>query len=191
MSNRHSDIERGFRSAVGRFKTSVGKCTTGLLLGFLSIVSTSATPASLPLSPNLQAVLLAKILMYEKNFKTAEGVSVYVVESEKMHTAFQKLIGGNDDHIGIARVDFGEALPVKRYDLIYFNDIKLVANAKKYAAKHRSVLLTGRKLLVEKGVTLGTSAENGRPKFYLNLTASFSADLDWEPKVLSIVGTYR
>jgi nitroimidazol reductase NimA-like FMN-containing flavoprotein (pyridoxamine 5'-phosphate oxidase superfamily) len=74
---------------------------------------------------------------------------------------------------------------------VYLNDPGLVAAAKKYAAKYRSVLVTGNKQLVENGLTLGTSVENGRAKFYLNLTTSFSAELNWEPRVLLIVGTFR
>ncbi len=157
----------------------------------LVITSFTVKAASLPLSANLQAVLLAKILMYEKTYKNSSGVSVYVVNAPPISEAFSKLIGESTDHIGIKTVLSGDNLPEERYDLIYLNDLSLVAEAKKYASKHRSVLVTGKKQLVEEGITLGTSAENGRPKFYLNLTASFSADLDWEPKVLSIVGTFR
>lgn len=158
---------------------------------FLAMSSFAAFSASLPLSANLQAVLLTKILMYEKSYKESAGVSVYVVNSPLMSEAFSKLIGESSGHIGIKSVYSGDVLPDKRYDLIYLNELALVDEAKAYASKHRAVLVTGKKKLVEKGITLGTSAENGRPKFYLNLTASFSADLNWEPKVLTIVGTFR
>lgn len=157
----------------------------------LTMVSFAARSAALPLSANLQAVLLAKILMYEKNYKESTGVSVYVVDSPLISEAFSKLIGESAGHIGIKSVFSGHTMPQERYDLIYLNDASMVDEAKKYASKYRSVLVTGKKQLVEKGITLGTSAEDGRPKFYLNLTASFSADLDWEPRVLTIVGTFR
>jgi hypothetical protein len=129
--------------------------------------------------------------MYEKNYKKTGAVSVYVLNVPQVSDAFIKLIGESSGHIDIKAVAEGSTIPDKRYDLLYFNDIGYIEQAKKYAAKHRSVLVTGKKMLVEKGVTLGTSAENGRPRFYLNLTSSFSADLDWEPKILSIVGTFR
>lgn len=158
-----------------------------LALGF----SVRAHAVSMSLSPNLQVVLLAKILMYEKNYRRNGSVSVYVVGAPKVAEAFTKLIGETTGHIDINAVDSGEKVPNKRYDLLYINDIKHINEAKAYAEKHRSVLVTGKKSLVEKGITLGTSAENGRPRFYLNLTSSFSADLDWEPKILAIVGTYR
>jgi hypothetical protein len=148
-----------------------------------------STPMSL--SPNLQVVMVAKILMYEKNYKKSGAISVYVINAPKVSEAFIKLIGETSGHIDIKSVASGNTLPKKRYDLIYFNDIEFVAQAKAYANKYRAVLVTGKKLLVEKGVTLGTSAEQGRPQFYLNLTSSFSADLDWEPKILAIVGTFR
>jgi hypothetical protein len=164
---------------------------TGLFIVVLCLLPFAVRPAPLPLSANLQAVLLAKILMYEKSYKASSGVSVYVVNSLPISEAFSKLIGESADHIGIKSVYSGSVLPQKRYDLIYLNDLSMVDEAKKYASKYRSVLITGKKELVERGVTLGTSAENGRPKFYLNLTASFSAELDWEPKILTIVGTFH
>lgn len=146
---------------------------------------------SMSLSPNLQVVLLAKILMYEKNYRRSGSVSVYVVDAPEVAEAFTKLIGETTGHIDINAVDSGSTLPDKKYDLIYINDQRYVEQAKIYADKYRSVLVTGKKSLVQKGITLGTSAEKGRPRFYLNLTSSFSADLDWEPKILAIVGTFR
>ena len=157
----------------------------------LMTLSFAARASSLPLSPNLQAVLLAKILMYEKKFKKSAQISVYVINAPLVAEAFSRLIGETNGHINIKLVKSGKSIPVERYDLVYFNDIRFLAEAKKYATRHISVLVTGKKRLVEKGVTLGTSAEKGRPQFYLNLTASFSVDLDWEPKVLKIVGTFR
>lgn len=145
----------------------------------------------LPLSPNLQAVLLAKILMYEKSYKKTGTMNVYVIDTPAVAEAFSRLIGETTGHIDIKSVKTGKGLPDEKFDLIYFNDIKYLSAAKAYATKYRAVLVTGKKKLVEKGVTLGTGAEQGRPRFYLNLTASFSADLDWEPKILSIVGTFR
>lgn len=154
-------------------------------------LSFTVRASTLPLSPNLQAVLLAKILMYEKKFKKSGAVSVYVINAPLVAEAFSRLIGETGGHINIKLVKFGKGIPDEKFDLVYFNDIRFLAEAKKYATRHHSVLVTGKKKLVEKGVTLGTSAEKGRPQFYLNLTASFSIDLDWEPKVLKIVGTFR
>lgn len=163
-----------------------------VVIGFLMMLSMSANAvSSMSLSPNLQVVLLAKILMYEKNYRRNGSVSVYVVDAPKVADAFAKLIGETTGHIDINSVDSGSRLPDKKYDLIYINDLKHIEAAKLYADKYRSVLVTGKKSLVQKGVTLGTSAEQGRPRFYLNLTSSFSADLDWEPKILAIVGTFR
>ena len=151
----------------------------------------ASQPLALSLSPNLQVVLLAKILMYEKNYKRSGAVTVYVLDAPEVADAFARLVGDSAKHISIKSVDAGESLPPDHYDLLYLNDFKHLEAAKVWAQKHRGVLVTGRKKLVKHGVTLGTGAEQGRPRFYLNLTASFAAELDWEPRVLTIVGTFR
>lgn len=158
---------------------------------FAVTLSVTAYAVPMSLSPNLQVVMLAKILMYEKNYRRSGSATVYVIAAPKVADAFSKLIGETSGHIDIKAVGSGEMLPEQRFDLIYVNDLKYVAKAKAYAEKYGSVLVTGKKSLVEKGITLGTSAEKGRPRFYLNLTSSFSADLDWEPKILAIVATFR
>ena len=88
--------------------------------------------------------------MYEKNYRRHGSVSVYVVNSPKVAEAFAKLIGETTGHIDINSVDSGKTLPDKKYDLIYLNDLKYVEDAKKYADKYRSVLVTGKKSLVQK-----------------------------------------
>ncbi len=171
--------------------SSIRHSLTLLPVLLVTVMALPALAMPMSLSPNLQVVLLAKILMYEKNYRKSGSVSVYVVDAPKVAEAFNKLIGETSGHIEISAVASGHELPEKKYDLVYINDLQHVEAAMKYAQKHRSVLVTGKKSLVQKGVTLGTSAENGRPRFYLNLTSSFSADLDWEPKILAIVGTFR
>ena len=82
-------------------------------------------------------------------------------------------------------------MPEQKYDLIYFNDEKLLPQVLAYGKKHNIVVATGNTDLVEQGVTIGVGIDKGKPHFYLNLRASFAADLQWEQRVLSIVKVFR
>ena len=82
----------------------------------LSVITPAATQ---PLSPNLQAVLLSKILLYERQYRLRDDIKVFVVDDRKIALAFTKLIGGSDEWVKITQVDSGAAVPEQKYDLIY------------------------------------------------------------------------
>jgi hypothetical protein len=77
--------------------------------------------STLPLSPNLQAVLLAKIFMYEKKFKKSAAISVYVINAPLVTEAFSRFIGETGGHINIKLVRSGKGIPDEKFDLVYFN----------------------------------------------------------------------
>lgn len=151
----------------------------------------SASSFSVELSPNMQAVLLSKILLHEKQYRKQGAVRIFVLNEPKIARSFSKLIGNSQEHIDILEVVRGNQVPEQKFDLIYFNQAIYLEQVIAYAKQHNIVAVTGSRELVKKGVTLGTGAEQGRPHFYLNLSASFATDLEWEQKVLSIVKVFR
>lgn len=162
-----------------------------VLLTLMPVELVRAASISVELSPNMQAVLLSKILLHEKHYRNNESVRVFVLNEPKIAQSFAKLIGNSQEHINIAKVVRGPEVPEEKYDLIYFNQASQLEKVVAYAKRHGIIAVTGNRELVKKGVTLGTGAESGRPHFYLNLSASFATDLEWEQKVLTIVKVYR
>ena len=161
--------------------------------GVCAMLSTTMAVASsaISLSPNMQAVLLSKILLHERHYRRQQDIRVFVLSEPRIAMAFNKLIGSNTEHIRIVEVAAGDSLPSDKYDVIYFNHTEYLQDVIAYGKQHGVVTATGNPKLVEKGVTLGTGTEKGRPRFYLNLRASFATDLEWEQKVLNIVKVYR
>ena len=168
-----------------------GFCLLALLflIGLTTLPVRAATDISL--SPNMQATLLSKILLHERQYRRQQTISVFVLGDPQIALAFKQLIGKETEHIKIASVSIGDTLPQQKYDVVYFNDEQYLADVIAYGKNNSIVTATGIPKLVEKGVTLGTGTEKGRPRFYLNLRTSFATDLEWDQKVLNIVKVYR
>ena len=162
-----------------------------LLCALMLITLPARANAEMSLSPNMQAVLLSKILLYERRFSRQDGVRVFVLGDPQIALAFKQLIGKESEHIQISQVKMGDTIPSEKFDVVYFNDKKYLADVIAYGKEKGIVTVTGVPKFVEKGATLGTGTENGRPSFYLNLRTSFATDLEWDQKVLNIVKVYR
>ena len=155
------------------------------------LLSASSPASNIALSPNMQVVLLSKILLHEKQYREQGSVRVFVLGDPQIAQSFSNLMTNSSKHIRISEVASGDSIPEQKYDLIYSNQNDMLPQVLAYAKEHSIVSVTGDRELVKKGVTLGTGAEQGRPHFYLNLSASFATDLEWEQKVLMIVKVYR
>lgn len=166
-------------------------CLFALLCSTVLPVTQVFAATDISLSPNMQAVLLSKILLHERRYRSRQNIKVFVLGDQSIALAFKQLIGKSSEHIQIAHVALGDVLPEQKYDVVYFNDKKYLADVVAYGKKNSIISVTGIPRLVEKGATLGTGTDKGRPRFYLNLRTSFATDLEWDQKVLNIVKVYR
>ena len=61
-----------------------------LLCASMLITSPVRANAEMALSPNMQAVLLSKILLYERRFSRQDGVKVFVLGDPQIALAFKQ-----------------------------------------------------------------------------------------------------
>ncbi len=167
------------------------KKMTYLLRYFFIILCPFQVIAS-ELPASLQVVLLSKILNYEIKSSEKRQLSIYVLNNRDIYKEFNKLKKferekENTGTVIFETIDIGKELPNKKYDFIYFDDDDFLAEAISYSYSYHSPLITGNANLVEKGATLGMGVEGGKPKFYLNESASEAVGLQWQPQILSIM----
>nr|WP_281362605.1 YfiR/HmsC family protein [Marinifaba aquimaris] len=150
---------------------------------------TKLSAAELP--HELQAVLLSKILIYERQLKEKSSLSVFVLDDASMFDAFSRLAQAQQSGVSFSNVVLGNKIPGKAFDLIYVNDNKRIKEAIDYANTHGVIIATGKANFVQKGITLGIGVEKGKPQFYLNLTTSLTSGLKWEQNILQVVKTFQ
>lgn len=157
-----------------------------LLASAIVAATMSATAVAADLPHNVQAILILKVLGSEQRISEQAEVSIYVKDAPQVGAELKKLIGQKVGTGVLTKVDVGNTVPTDKYSSIYVGSSKEIDKTVDYAGHQDVLSLTGDDSLVAKGISIGMSAEGGRPKFILNLTASKNEGLNWKPSILSI-----
>lgn len=157
-----------------------------LLVSALAAAMMSVTVSAADLPQNVQALLILKVLGSEQKISEQADVSIYVKDAPQIGAELKKLIGQKVGSGVLSKVDTGTLVPTEKYSSIYVGSAKDIDKTVDYTSSQDVLSLTGDQTLVDKGISIGMSAEGGRPKFILNLTASKNEGLTWKPSILSI-----
>ncbi len=164
------------------------------------------TPAQTDIPPNLQAAIFLKVLNYDQNLaaKSGDKISIILVTDKRTLPQTKTLISG----FGIITKQKiqGKSIEIKN---IVFNNVDQLAteiSAAKgnilflaagsedqtvgavisLADKHKYPTLGGEASFVKRGVAVGLTVENGKPKILVNLPASQNQGMKLSSKVLRL-----
>ena len=104
-----------------------------------------------------------------------------------------KLKGGIGRPVGkgkICTVKEGDGLPTEKPEVIYVADSSMTDAVIEYTRTNHVLSITGRPDQVKKGVALGVGVVAGKPKIFVNVSASKQEDIDWNPALLKIATVY-
>ncbi len=149
-----------------------------------SLMAGTAMASDLP--DHVQAVLILKILAAEQKISDQPQVSIYVKDAPLIAAELKKLVGQKIGLGVLAKVEAGINVPSEKFSSIYVGSKKDIEKTIEYTSSQDVLSLTDDETLVSKGISVGMSAEGGRPKFILNLTASKNEGLEWKPSILNI-----
>jgi len=146
-------------------------------------------PLTLPaeeLPIRLQVALISKIVAMEHNLNKKSEISIYVLDAPRISLLLEENIGFNFGNGTLAVVDRGNALPDKKYDVIYIGSYTQELAATNYANKYDVMSLYPIVAGMRNKGSLGLGIKSGKPTFLLDLAQSESEKLNWSSKILKV-----
>ena len=134
----------------------------------------------------LQAALIMKLLTYYNNLGTKD-YTIYVVGAEDVANELKGAIGKKTGKATLAAVTSGATAPSGGADIVYVGAD--VQGSISYTQRTSTLSITGNPDFLNQGVTLGIGLAAGKPKIFLNLTASKAENADWNPAILKVAKT--
>jgi len=145
--------------------------------------------ASEELPPKLQVALMNKIMGLEKNLASRETISIYILDSPEVAKLLTAEVGKKMGRSVLEKVDVGDSVPERKYDVIYYGNALREDAAIKYAESNNSLSLYPNIDGMKNLGTLGLGIKSGKPTFLLNLMQSKAEELDWNPAILKVAAT--
>lgn len=149
-------------------------------------------------SVELASKIILKVLLLDQDLqaKTDTRVVVGVIGSDAAYRAFTSLKGEPIDQerpFKVAEVVRYDSMPSAsdRPTLLFIGSAADPDRALAYTRRHKVLSATNVSGFVERGVTIGITAENNRPKVLVNLAGSEREGINWNPKILKIAKTIR
>jgi len=131
----------------------------------------------------IQAALFSKLLAFYTNLGTEE-FSIHVVDTPAIAKELEKMVGSKMGNAVLKAVTTGDGPPTDGAKVVYIS--KMQEDIITYTHDTKALSITGNPDLVSAGVTLGVGVENNKPKILLNLTASKSEGIVWNPAILRV-----
>jgi hypothetical protein len=156
--------------------------------GILSI-SEAETYGNVP--PQIQAALFLKIFAFNNDINKGESVSIHVIDAPDFAEEMKKAVGRPIGKSQLTEVNESPDLPSHKPSVIYIGNAEKFDNVKKYSSENKVLSITGIPELVEKGVTLGIASFDGKPKILLNVSASESEGVNWNPAIMKIATVFK
>ncbi|MBN1113709.1 MAG: DUF4154 domain-containing protein [Oligoflexia bacterium] len=132
------------------------------------------------LSPQLQAVFLAKALAFYTNSSPQVTVAI-VGDGKDVAAELKKTIGLSK----VKEVRLDAKLPVDKPDVIFLVDSSKLSEVTTYTSQKRILSSTSMPELVEKGISLSFGVVGGKPRIILNKGASEMENVRWNPVLLN------
>lgn len=149
-------------------------------------------------SAALASKIILKILLLDQELdsKTGGGVVVGVIGSDAAYRAFSGFKGQQIDRshkVKIADVVRYDSLPSAsaRPTVLFVGERANPAEALAFTRAHDVLSATNVVGYVERGITVGVTAEGNKPRVMLNLVGSEQEGISWNPKILKIAKTVR
>lgn len=169
-----------------------------VLLACALVLTSASSAAADDIDAGLASKIILKILLMDKDLesKTKNKIVVGVIGSDSAYKAFSSLKGQLIDQSRAFVVE-----KVIRYSappdngqhptLIFVGSTADPEAVLSFTRSRKILSATNVPSFVEKGVTVGVTVENNRPRVLLNLVGSEQEGLNWNPKILKIAKTVR
>ncbi|OQX28128.1 MAG: hypothetical protein BWK80_01595 [Desulfobacteraceae bacterium IS3] len=159
-----------------------------IIFGAFSI-SDAETYSNVP--PQIQAALFLKLFAFNNDINKAEHVSVHVIDAPDFAEEMKKAVGRAIGASKLTEVNESPDLPSSKPSVIYIGNPEKFDKVKTYSSENKVLTITGIPELVEKGVTLGIASFDGKPKILLNISASESEGVNWNPAIMKISTVFK
>ena len=133
--------------------------------------------------PKVQAQLCVKLLAFYTNLGNS-SFSIHVVGNPKVAKELKKHVGTRIGMALLGAITEGDGLPSGNPKVVYLSGESEEVLA--YTREKKVLSVTGKAGLVSKGVSLGVTMKNRKPKVLLNLGASKQEGINWNPAILRI-----
>ena len=158
-----------------------------LLSAICSFVPQALADASERVPAKIQALLIAKLLVFNKGISDGGHISIYVIGAPEFAAEMKKAVGKKIGKSRLVAISEGTSLPSSwKPSAIYLGDASKVEEVIAYTRSNKLLSITGISELVSKGVTLGLGVSDKRPKILLNLLSSKKEDISWHPTMFKI-----
>jgi hypothetical protein len=135
----------------------------------------------------IQAVLIAKLLVFNKGISDGGHISIYVIGAPEFAAEMKKAVGKKIGKSRLVAITEGTSLPSSwKPSVIYLGDASMVEEVIAYTRSNKLLSITGISELVSKGITLGLGVSDKKPKILLNLLSSKKEDISWHPTIFKI-----
>jgi hypothetical protein len=131
--------------------------------------------------PQLKAALVLEIIELEKGIAEGErDLFIYVLSAPEVAEALRELVGQKVGNSTFRSVEGGDTLPNRRPDVMFVGTSRDLQAVIAYARKNKSLTITDRADVFQRGVSVSILTERRRPKVSLNPAASVEEGLEWE-----------
>jgi hypothetical protein len=162
------------------------------------VLSAATDTAADDIDVGLASKIILKVLLLDKDLeaKTKNKIVIGVIGSDAAYEAFSALKGqpiDQDRAFTVVEVIRYTAPPSngKRPTLLFVGSTARPEDVLPFTRKRKVISATNVAGFVERGVTVGVTVENNRPRVLLNLVGSEREGINWNPKILKIAKTIR
>jgi hypothetical protein len=153
-------------------------------------VSNAETYGNVP--AQIQAAIFLKLFAFNNDMNKGENISVHVIDAPDFAEEMKKAVGKPIGKSQLTEVNESPDLPSDhKPSVIYIGNPDKFDAVKKYSNENKVLSITGIPELVEKGVTLGLVSFEGKPKILLNIGASESEGVNWNPAMMKISTVFK
>lgn len=136
----------------------------------------------------IQAVLIAKLLVFDKDISSGGHISIHVIGAPDFAAEMKKAVGKKIGQSRLVAITEGTSLPTAwKPSAVYLGDPAMLKDVMAYTRSNQLLSITGVPDLVSKGITLGLGVSaDKKPKILLNLLASKEENISWHPTMFKI-----
>lgn len=157
-----------------------------IIIGLFIIIGIMGTVAAVEKSPaKVASALTIKLSAFEKGI--SGDIVIYVMGEPDVATELKAAIGSEIGTGKLKEVKSGDGLPSEKPSILFVGEKANVGEAIGYTRGNKVLSVSGNPALITEGVSLGFGlGDDGKPKIFLNITASKEEGLDWNPAIMKI-----
>lgn len=164
---------------------------TKSVLALLCSLTLAMTCTAAPLPTPLTAALMLRISELEKNISSGQSITIVVINNQSLAKLLENKKGtviGNKSYIkDVIHLNNIKNLENYNANIIYVGRTEQMDTILDYAKTQQAITISSDINSIEQGIVLSLYDNEGIPGILLNLTASKSNSLNWNPDILNIV----